>query len=66
MSPFPIPAPAFGGRSRAVGVDAVFAWLRIGWNVFMVNPGVWIASDLILIVDFLVLMFFWLVGLLLA
>ena len=66
MLPFPIPAPAFGGRSRAVGVEAVFAWLRLGWNVFMVNPGVWIASALIVIVAFLALMFIWLIGLLLA
>ena len=30
MNPFPIPAPAFDGRSRTVGVEAVFAWLRLG------------------------------------
>jgi uncharacterized membrane protein len=66
MRSFPIPAPAFGGRSRAVGVEAVFAWLRLGWNVFLVNPGVWIASALIVIAGFLVLMAVWLIGPLLA
>jgi uncharacterized membrane protein len=66
MSPFPIPAPAFGGRSRAVGVGAVFAWLRFGWNVFLVNPGVWIVSALIVIAGFFALMALWLVGWLLA
>jgi uncharacterized membrane protein len=62
MLPFPIPAPAFDGRSRAVGVEAVFAWLRLGWNVFLVKPGVWIASALIVIGGFLALMAVWLIG----
>ncbi len=66
MSHFPIPAPAFDGRSRAVGIDAVFAWLRLGWTVFMVNPGLWVASAAILIVGFLALMAVWLAGPLLA
>ena len=66
MNPFPIPAPAFDGRSRTVGVEAVFAWLRLGWNVFMVNPGLWVASAAILIVGFLALMAVWLAGPLLA
>jgi uncharacterized membrane protein len=56
MIPFPIPAPAFDGRSRAVGVDAAFVWLRFGWGVFMVNPFVWMASTLILAVGFFALM----------
>jgi uncharacterized membrane protein len=66
MRPFPIPAPAFDGRSRAVGVEAVFAWLRLGWNVFRVNPGAWIVATLIVIAGFLALMAAWPVGLLLA
>jgi uncharacterized membrane protein len=66
MSSFPIPAPAFDGRSRAVGVDAVFAWLRLGWNLFMVNPGLWVISTIILIVGFFALMIVWLIGPLLA
>jgi uncharacterized membrane protein len=66
MRPFPIPAPAFDGRSRVVGVEAVFAWLRLGWNVFLVNPGVWVVSALIVIAGFIVLMAVWLVGPLLA
>jgi uncharacterized membrane protein len=66
MSSFPIPAPAFDGRSRAVGVDTVFAWLRFGWNVFLVKPGVWVASALIVIAGFLVLMAAGWIGSLLA
>ena len=66
MSAFPIPAPAFDGRSRAVGVNAVFAWLRLGWNLFMDNPGVWVISTLILIVGFCALMIVPLIGSLLV
>lgn len=66
MSPFPIPAPAFDGRSRMVSAGAAFEWLRLGWGTFMVNPGVWIAAAVILIVAFLALMAVWLAGPLLA
>jgi uncharacterized membrane protein len=66
MRSFPIPAPAFDGRSRVVGIEAVFAWLRLGWNLFMVQPVVWMASALILIVGMLALMVVWLIGTLLA
>jgi uncharacterized membrane protein len=55
MSPFPIPAPAFDGRSRTVGADAVFAWLRLAWNLFMTEPGVWVSSVALLLVAFAVL-----------
>ncbi|MDR0577093.1 MAG: hypothetical protein LBI87_06065 [Candidatus Accumulibacter sp.] len=66
MNSFPIPAPAFDGRGRAVAAGAVFAWLRFGWNVFMASPGLWAASAAILIAGFLALMFVWLIGPLLA
>ena len=66
MLPFPIPAPAFGGRSRVVGVEAVSAWLRLGWNVFMIKPGVWVAAALIAIAGFLVPMAAGWIGVLLA
>jgi uncharacterized membrane protein len=66
MRSFPIPAPAFDGRSRAVGIDAVFAWLRLAWNLFMVRPAAWVASALILVVGALALMAVWLIGPLLA
>jgi uncharacterized membrane protein len=65
-NPFPISAPPFDGRSRAVGVGAVFAWLRLGWNLFMINPGLWIASAAILVIGFLALMIVPLIGQLLA
>ena len=55
MEPFPIPAPAFNGRSRTVGVGAAFEWLQLGWGMFMVNPGMWVAIALVLIVGFLLL-----------
>jgi len=66
MTSFPIPAPAFDGRSRTVDVEAVFAWLRFGWNVFLVNPGVWVVSALILLIGFPALLVLWPVGALLA
>jgi uncharacterized membrane protein len=50
MEPFPIPAPAFNGNSRTVASGNAFEWLRQGWALFMVNPGVWIAQTIILIV----------------
>ena len=58
MDNFPIQAPAFEGRSRQVNAGAVFAWLRMGWNVFMVNPGVWVVSAVIVLVGFAALMAF--------
>lgn len=66
MDPFPIPAPAFDGRSRAVGVGAALDWLRLGWGMFMVNPGLWVAAAVIVIVGFLALFAVWLAGPLLA
>lgn len=66
MTPFPIPAPAFDGRSRSVDAGAAFEWLRLGWGVFMVNPGVWIAGALLMIVGALALMAVWFAGPLLA
>ena len=66
MSRFPIPAPAFDGRSRTVDIGAAFEWLRLGWGTFMVNPGLWVAGALILIVGLLALCAVWLAGPLLA
>jgi uncharacterized membrane protein len=62
MSSFPIPAPAFDGRSRAVGVGAVFAWLRLAWNLFMAEPGIWVLSVVLLLVTSCVLMIVPLLG----
>lgn len=53
MEPFPISAPAFDGESRTVPPGNAFEWLRQGWAMFIVNPGVWIAMMVILIVIFL-------------
>lgn len=66
MSPFPIPAPDFDGRSRSVGAGAAFEWLRLGWGTFMVNPGLWVAAAVILVVALLALFAVWLAGPLLA
>ena len=66
MAHFPITAPAFDGRSRTVGAGAALDWLRLGWGMFMVNPGLWIAASVIVIVSFLALFAVWLAGPLLA
>lgn len=62
MKSFPIPAPAFDGNSRALGVNSVFTWLRFGWNLFLANPGIWVMSTVILILGSLALAMVWLVG----
>lgn len=62
MTRFPIPAPAYDGRSRSVEIGAVFAWLRFGWSAFLLSPGVWIASAAILLVGALALLAVWLLG----
>ena len=50
MALFPIPAPAFNGNSRAVTADNAFEWLKHGGALFIVNPGLWIALTLVLII----------------
>lgn len=66
MAPFPIPAPAFDGRSRTVESSAVFEWLRLGWGIFMVAPALWVAAALIVIVGFVAVSAVWLPGQFLA
>ncbi len=43
METFPISAPPFTGDCRVVPAGNAFEWLRQGWTIFVVNPGVWIA-----------------------
>lgn len=43
MASFPIPAPAFNGRSRRVPASSALAWLKQGWAIFGVSPGTWMA-----------------------
>lgn len=62
MEPFPISAPAFDGDSRTVPPGNAFEWLKQGWAMFVVNPGVWIAMMVILIVIFLALAIVPLIG----
>jgi uncharacterized membrane protein len=50
MESFPISAPAFNGSSRVVAPGNAFEWLRQGWALFVVNPGVWIAMSVVLFV----------------
>ena len=50
MPSFPIPAPAFDGKSRAVAAGNAFEWLKQGWALFVANPGMWIVLTIILIV----------------
>lgn len=63
---FPLPAPAFNGASRVVAPGNAFDWLRQGWGIFVVNPGVWIALTIVLLVVFLGLNIVPLVGALAA
>jgi uncharacterized membrane protein len=50
MANFPLPAPAFDGRSRRVAAASALAWIRQGWAIFGVNPGTWIAIMVVLLV----------------
>ena len=50
MDNFPLQAPAFNGNSRVVAAGSAFDWLRQGWALFVVNPGVWIAMTIVLLV----------------
>jgi uncharacterized membrane protein len=44
-------APAhFRGESREVDPGACFDWLKQGWVMFLVNPGVWIGSTVLLLI----------------
>ncbi len=44
-------APArFTGESREVDPGACFDWLRQGWAMFLVNPGIWIGTTVLLLV----------------
>jgi uncharacterized membrane protein len=47
---FPMAPTRFTGESREVDPGACFDWLRQGWTMFLVNPGVWIGSTLLLLI----------------
>lgn len=47
---FPIPAPAFDGRSRIVPAANAFEWLRHGWLIFMLSPWRWMAVATLLLI----------------
>ena len=66
MEHFPLAAPPYLGNSRAVGAGNAFDWLKQGWALFVVNPGVWIAITIVLLVLFLGLNIVPLVGTLAA
>ena len=66
MENFPIPAPAFNGNSRVVAAGNAFEWLKQGWSMFVANPGLWIASTVVLIVLVLALNIVPLIGTLAA
>lgn len=50
MDTFPIQAPAFNGNSRAVPAGNAIEWLKQGWALFIVNPGLWVALTVVLLV----------------
>lgn len=56
-----VPQPASTG-GRAVDAAQAVEWLKQGWELFLKNPGVWIAIAVIVIVIFVVLSFIPLVG----
>ena len=43
------PSP-FSGESREVDAGSCFDWLRQGWAMFLVNPGIWIGVTVLLLV----------------
>jgi uncharacterized membrane protein len=47
---FPMAPTRFTGESREVDPGACFDWLRQGWAMFLVNPGVWIGSTVLLLI----------------
>lgn len=47
---FPMAPAAFSGRSREVDPGAVFDWLTQGWTMFLVNPGIWLGSSVLMLV----------------
>ena len=47
---FPLSPASFDGECREVDPGACFDWLRQGWVMFLVNPGVWIGSTVLLLV----------------
>ncbi len=47
---FPLPPASFDGESREVDPGSCFDWLRQGWAMFLVNPGIWIGSSVLLLV----------------
>lgn len=50
MNTFPIPAPAYDGKSRSVPAGNAFEWFKQGWEMFAVNPGLWIALAILFLV----------------
>lgn len=53
MPQFPLVPVAFSGEPRTVPPDAPFGWLAQGWAAFAANPGVWVATTVLLLVIFL-------------
>jgi len=49
-SVFPLAPAPFKGESREVDAGACFDWLQQGWAMFLVNPGIWIGSTVLLLV----------------
>ena len=66
MEPFPISAPAFSCASRVVAAGNALEWLRPGWALFVVNPGVRIAMTILMLVVILGLHVVPLIGMLAA
>jgi uncharacterized membrane protein len=62
MQAFPLTAPAFNGNSRVIAAGNGFEWLQQGWAIFRVNPGLWVAISLLLLLGYVALNIVSLVG----
>jgi uncharacterized membrane protein len=47
---FPLAAPAFDGKSRAVAAGNGFDWIKQGWALFVASPAQWLLLTLVLLI----------------
>ncbi len=55
-------AGSFDPAGRHVGIDRVIGWYQQGWQLFVKNPGIWIANVVILAVILIILNFIPILG----
>lgn len=52
--PFPLAPTLFKGHSRVTEPGACFDWLRQGWAIFMLKPGLWMGLSLLFLLGLMV------------